>query len=195
MLTNQQPSLVELNATIEPPQALPDRVYSVLKYRILTCTMVPGQRLNEKEIANELKVSRTPLREALNRLSQENLLVRTPYCGYAVSVVTEDDIRDLCESRLILETATAGLAAERATPVELERMTQLVELRYTPGDRVTYARYLKANSIFHRELRVRAIMAGSNQWSWRFWTSFKGRYISAWMSVSTPRTLHGNTFS
>jgi DNA-binding GntR family transcriptional regulator len=152
MLTNQQPSLVELNATIEPPQALPDRVYSVLKYRILTCTMVPGQRLNEKEIASELKVSRTPLREALNRLSQENLLVRTPYCGYAVSVVTEDDIRDLCESRLILETATAGLAAERATPVELERMTQLVELRYTPGDRVTYTRYLKANSIFHREL-------------------------------------------
>jgi DNA-binding GntR family transcriptional regulator len=58
----------------------------------------------------------------------------------------------LCETRLILETATAGLAAERATAIELERMMQLVELRYTPGDRVTYAEYLKANSIFHREL-------------------------------------------
>jgi DNA-binding GntR family transcriptional regulator len=152
MSTNQQPSLVELNAQIEPPQALPDRIYSVLKYRILTCAMVPGQRLNEKELANELKVSRTPLREALNRLSQENLLARTPYCGYAVSLVTEDDIRNLCESRLILETATAGLAAERATPVELDRMKQFVELRYTPGDRATYTQYLKANSIFHREL-------------------------------------------
>ncbi len=152
MSTNRQSSLVDLSATIEPPQALPDRVYSVLKYRILTCIILPGQRLNEKELANDLKVSRTPLREALNRLSQENLLTRIPYCGYAVSVVTEDDIRNLCESRLILETATAELAAERATPAELERMTQLVELRYTPGDRVTYAQYLKANSIFHREL-------------------------------------------
>jgi len=88
----------------------------------------------------------------MNRLSQENLLARTPYCGYAVSRVTEDDIRNLCESRLILESATAGLAAERATPVELERLKQFVELRYTPGDRTTYAQYLKANSIFHREL-------------------------------------------
>ena len=152
MSTNQQPSLVELNSTIEPPQALPDRDYSVLKCRILTCAIVPDQRLNEKEIANELKVSRTPLREALNRLSQENLLARTPYCGYAVSLVTEDDIRNLWETRLILETATAGLAAERATPVELDRMMQFVELRYTPRDPVTYAEYLKASSIFHREL-------------------------------------------
>src|ERR1700690_2599908 len=133
MSTNQQPSLVELNATIEPPQALPDRVYSVLKYRILTCTIVPGQSLNEKEIADELKVSRTPLREALNRLSQENLLTRIPYCGYAVPLITEDDIRELGEWPMVLETATAGLAAERATPAELERMMQSVELRYIPG--------------------------------------------------------------
>jgi GntR family transcriptional regulator, rspAB operon transcriptional repressor len=152
MSTSRRPSLIELNATIEPPQALPDRVYGVLKYRILTCELVPGQRLNEKEIAEELKVSRTPLREALNRLAQENLLVRTPYCGYAVSLITEDDIRELCELRLILETATAGLAAERATPEELERMARSVELQYTPGDRETYAQYLKANSIFHGEL-------------------------------------------
>ncbi|WP_422928351.1 GntR family transcriptional regulator [Singulisphaera sp. PoT] len=144
--------LSELNATIEPPQALPDRVYGLLKHRILTCTILPGQRLNEKEIADEFKVSRTPLREALNRLSQENLLTRIPYCGYAVTLITEDDIRELCESRLILETAAAGLAAERATPAELERMMQFVELRYTPGDRETYAQYLKANSLFHGEL-------------------------------------------
>lgn len=152
MSTNRQPPLVELSATVGPPQALPDRVYGVLKYRILTCEILPGQRLNEQEIATELKVSRTPLREALNRLSQENLLTRIPYCGYAVTLVTEEDIRDLCESRLILETAASELAAARATPAEVEHMTQLVELRYVPGDRGTYAQYLNANSMFHREL-------------------------------------------
>lgn len=150
---NLQPrSLVELEPTVEPPQALPDRVYGVLKYRILTCVLPPGQRLNEQEIADELNVSRTPLREALNRLAQENLLARTPFRGYAVTAVTAEDIRNLCEVRLTLETAAAGLAAERATEAELGRLAQYVELRYTPGDRQTYAEYLKANSIFHREL-------------------------------------------
>lgn len=152
MPTGRQPSLAELNATIGPPQSLPDRVYALLKHQILTCAILPGQRLNEKEIADELRVSRTPLREALSRLSQENLVARIPYCGYAASLITEDAIRDLCESRLILETATAGLAAERATPADLERMTQSMELRYTPGDRETYVRYLRDNSVFHREL-------------------------------------------
>jgi DNA-binding GntR family transcriptional regulator len=84
---------------MERPEALPDRIYSFLKYRILTCVLPPAQHLNEREIADELKVSRTPLREALNRLAQEGLLVRIPYCGYAVVTVSEDDMRDLCELR------------------------------------------------------------------------------------------------
>ncbi|MFO0960326.1 MAG: GntR family transcriptional regulator [Isosphaeraceae bacterium] len=152
MPTGRQPSLAELNSLLGPPQALPDRVYTLLRQQILTCAILPGQRLNEKEIADELRVSRTPLREALSRLSQENLVTRVPYSGYAVSPITEGAIRDLCESRLILETAAAGLAAQRATPADLERMAKLVELRYTPGDRNTYVQYLKDNSHFHRAL-------------------------------------------
>jgi DNA-binding GntR family transcriptional regulator len=70
-------------------------------------------------------------------LSQERLVARIPSCGYAVSLITEDAIRDLCESRLILETATAGFATERATPDDLGRMTQPAEPRSTPGDRET----------------------------------------------------------
>ncbi|WP_435018035.1 GntR family transcriptional regulator [Tundrisphaera sp. TA3] len=152
MPTGRPPSLAELNATIGPPQALPDRVYALIKHQIITCAILPGQRLNEKDLAADLKVSRTPLREALNRLSQENLVARVPYCGYVASPITEDAIRDLCESRLILETATAGLAAERATPEDIDRLTRCMELRYTPGDRQTYVQYLRDNSIFHREL-------------------------------------------
>ena len=150
MSTNRKSHLVDLSYSIEPPQTLPDRVYSVLKYRILTCAVAPGQRLNEKDIAEELRVSRTPLREALNRLAQESLLTRIPYCGYAVAPVTKDDIANLCELRFVVETAAAELAAERATPEEIGHLSQSVELQYTPGDRKTYPQYLKANSIFHR---------------------------------------------
>lgn len=134
------------------PGSLPDRVYELLKRRVLTCFLLPGQRLNEKEIADELKVSRTPLREALNRLGQERLLVRTPYAGYVVSSITEAGVRDLCELRAILEMETAGLAAERATSEELLRMEKAVGLHYEPGDRKTYEDYLSSNLVFHQEL-------------------------------------------
>jgi DNA-binding GntR family transcriptional regulator len=132
--------------------ALPDRVYELLKLRILTCVLLPGQRVNEKDIAEELKVSRTPLREALNRLGQEHLLVRTPYAGYVVSSITEAGVRDLCELRAILEMETAALAAERATSEELSRMERAVGLHYQPGERKTYGDYLDSNLVFHREL-------------------------------------------
>jgi DNA-binding GntR family transcriptional regulator len=147
--------------TIAPPTnrsplgllvALPDRVYELLKRRILTCVLLPGQRVNEKDIAEELQVSRTPLREALNRLGQERLLVRTPYAGYVVSSVTEAGVLDLCELRMILEVETAGLAAERATSDDLLRIERAAELHYQPGDRETYGDYIDSNLIFHREL-------------------------------------------
>ncbi len=132
--------------------ALPDRVYGLLKQRIIRCVLLPGQRLNEKEIAEELRVSRTPLREALNRLGQERLVVRTPYAGYMVAPITEAGVRELCELRAILEVETAGLAAERATAEELMRMEDAVGLHYEPGDRETYGAYLESNLVFHREL-------------------------------------------
>lgn len=137
-----------------PSVALPDRVYELLKRRILTCTLPPGQRLNEKEIAEEFKVSRTPLREALNRLGQERLLVRTPYAGYVVAPITEAYVRELCELRAILEVETAGLAAERASAEELQRIEAAVTLHYRPGDRATYKAYLESNLVFHKELAL-----------------------------------------
>jgi DNA-binding GntR family transcriptional regulator len=132
--------------------ALPDRVYGLLKGRIIRCVLAPGQRLNEKEIAEELRVSRTPLREALNRLGQERLVVRTPYAGYVVAPITEEGVRELCELRAILEVEIVGLAAERATEKELQRMEAAAGLRYRPGDRETYGDYLESNLVFHLEV-------------------------------------------
>lgn len=135
-----------------PQAALPDRVYELLKRRILTCVLPPGQRLNEKEIAEELRVSRTPLREALNRLGQERLIVRTPYAGYIVAPITEATVHELCELRAMLEAESAALAAERAAPEELQRIQAAIELHYRPGDRATYEAYLDSNLVFHKEV-------------------------------------------
>ena len=139
-LTERTPSVIELDPAISPPTALPDRIYATLKHRILTCAMLPGERIVEKDLCKEMQVSRTPLREAFNRLSLEGLIVLSPYRGYAVAPVTIKGYQELCELRRIVEGATAE---------DAQRMTETAETRYTPGDRESYLGYLRKNSAFH----------------------------------------------
>lgn len=129
--------------------ALPDQIYGVLKHRILTCAIDPGEKLNENDLAQELAVSRTPLREALNRLALEGLVVLAPYKGYLVRSITVPDILSLSELRIIVESETAALAASRTTPADYDRLVELAKLSYSPGNRETYEDYLQANTVFH----------------------------------------------
>jgi DNA-binding GntR family transcriptional regulator len=148
-LTERTPSVIELDPAITPPTALPDRIYATLKHRILTCSMRPGERIVEKELCKEMQVSRTPLREAFNRLSLEGLIVLSPYRGYAVAPVTVKSYQELCELRRIVEGGSASLAAEHATTKDVQHMTEMAETGYTPGDRESYLGYLRKNSAFH----------------------------------------------
>jgi len=151
-LTERTPSVIELDPAVSPPAALPDRIYATLKHRILTCSMLPGERIVEKELCKEMQVSRTPLREAFNRLALEGLIVLSPYRGYAVAPVTVTGYQELCELRRIVEGGTAARAAEMATPEDVQRMVEMAETRYTPGDRESYLAYLRKNSAFHLAL-------------------------------------------
>ena len=151
-LTERTPSVIELDPAVLPPAALPDRIYATLKHRILTCSMQPGERIVEKELCKEMQVSRTPLREAFNRLSLEGLIVLSPYRGYAVAPVTVNGYQELCELRRIVEGGTAARAAEMATAEDVQRMVETAETRYTPGDRESYLGYLRKNSAFHLAL-------------------------------------------
>jgi DNA-binding GntR family transcriptional regulator len=151
-VVNVSPSLVEIEPHVTLLSVLPDRIAAILKHRILTCALMPGSRLVEKDLCAELGISRTPLREALNRLVFEGLVVPTPYRGYAVAPLTIDGIRELCEVRRINEAEAARLGAERLTDEDLTKLESLAEARYTVGDRESYARYLRTNSAFHLAL-------------------------------------------
>jgi DNA-binding GntR family transcriptional regulator len=145
-------ALIELNPDVAPPAALSDRIYATLKHRILTGSILPSARIVEKDLCAEMQVSRTPLREALNRLALEGLVQIAPYRGYLVAPLTVRGFRELCEVRRILEAETAALAAERATRTDIARLEALAELRYRREDRRTYDKYLRANSAFHQAL-------------------------------------------
>lgn len=81
-----------------------------------------GSRLVESALAEEMKVSRTPVREALHRLAVEGFLYSIPRAGYIVEEMSDYDIVDLFTIRLEIELLAAKLAYEKITPVELERM-------------------------------------------------------------------------
>jgi DNA-binding GntR family transcriptional regulator len=142
-------SLIELQRSDAPPSALADRAYAALKHDILTCELAPGLRLIEKDLCAAIGISRTPLREALNRLGLEGLVSLVPYHGFEVAPITLQDVREMCELRYVLEGETAARTAQRGTPEEIEELSRLAELRYVPGSRETYEDYLRANSAFH----------------------------------------------
>ena len=80
-------------------QTLPDQVYEIIKQRVVTHQLRPGQALVEKQLAAELGVSTTPIREALLRLEYEALVTKTPYAGARVADISSKDVRDIFEDR------------------------------------------------------------------------------------------------
>ena len=89
-------------------------VYEQLKRMAVLYKILPGERVNELELAETFSVSRTPLREALNRLVAENLLTFVPNRGFFVRELNSQDVFDLYELRCILEVSALELAVERA---------------------------------------------------------------------------------
>jgi DNA-binding GntR family transcriptional regulator len=92
-----------------------DQVERALRDDILRGLYRPGERLNEVEISHELEVSRGPVREAMQRLARDGLVELRPHRGAFVRQLLPDEVRDLFEVRVALETRVARLAAERAS--------------------------------------------------------------------------------
>lgn len=104
----------------EEQQAMPlrDAVFMSLRKAILTGKIKPGERLTEVKLGKILGTSRTPIREAIRLLEQENLVTIIPGSGARVSRMTVSDLQDVMEVRSALEQLSAGLACERITEEE-----------------------------------------------------------------------------
>ncbi len=152
-MTSPRPSLIEIDPDTRRPVSLPNHIYATLKQRILTCQLKPGERLIEKDLCDELEVSRTPLREALNRLGNEDLVVFQPNCGYTVTPITLESFKKLHEVRRIIEPQIAAIAATKANPEEIRQLrSYATSAEYVPGDESSYIRYCRSNSQFHLSL-------------------------------------------
>ena len=102
-------------------------VYGELRERILNLSLEPGARLHEAELAAELAVSRTPLREALRMLLAEDLVEQLPTGGTLVRRLDLQDMRELYAVRAALEGLAVREACQRLTDADLGRLGDLVE--------------------------------------------------------------------
>jgi DNA-binding GntR family transcriptional regulator len=103
-----------------------DRVYAELRQAIIDLKLLPGEALREVPLAEQLGVSKTPLREAFTRLEQEGLVETTSFKGAVVTGYSGSDLEEIYELRALLEGAAARAAAERANEETLGRLRDLV---------------------------------------------------------------------
>lgn len=101
---------------------LRELVFESIREAIIEGQLPPGERLMEIQLAEEMGVSRTPVREAIRKLELEGLVVMIPRKGAYVSGLSMKDISDVFEIRSALEGLAAELASERITDEELENM-------------------------------------------------------------------------
>lgn len=121
-----------MRVTLEPVQTreyspIREEVFTMLRQAILTGKLQPGDRLVERELAEQLGVSRTPVREALRKLELENLVTHIPRKGVVVSEISRKDVVEIFDIRASLEGLAASLAAQKATKEDLVGLKSLVK--------------------------------------------------------------------
>jgi DNA-binding GntR family transcriptional regulator len=105
---------------------LREMVSDTLREAIVAGTLKPGERLMEIQLAEELGVSRTPVREAIRKLELEGFVIMIPRRGTYVADLSIKDVNDVFEIRTALDVLAAGLAVERITEEELEQLERLL---------------------------------------------------------------------
>lgn len=131
-------------------QSVPRQVYELLRNRIQTAELKPGESINERRLSDWLGVSRTPIREAIRRLAGDGLIVIVPHVGTSVALVDPKRVYEFCQIRVSLEAAAAAEATRHFTPAigrQLERMIEEQDETIDSGDAV---RNIDVDTEFHQ---------------------------------------------
>ena len=125
-----------------------DRIYRNIRRAIIMGHIRPGTRLDIDELARQYDTSITPVRDAIQLLSQDDLVTIKPRSGYFVTRITLKKLRDMLEIRKILELAAIDLAVTRISDEQIDELRR-VHAGYTGDDDDSYDRYTDENRRFH----------------------------------------------
>ena len=134
-----------------PTTRLAEYAYSTIRNDILAGRFGPSGRVVQDDVARRLRISRTPVREAIVRLEHEGLVTLLPRRGAVVNRVTPQDILDIYEVREELERLAVRLAARKGHPYDVRALRQLLRKmeRISP---TRVAEYYKLNRAFHIQM-------------------------------------------
>ncbi len=141
-----------LPVNLDSYKPLRELVLEAIRDAIINGTLKPRERLMEIQMAEELGVSRTPIREALRKLELEGFIVMIPRKGAFVADMTFKDIADIFEIRAALEGLAAALAAERITDEELEKMERHLVEKADAIARGDMERLVEVDTEFHESI-------------------------------------------
>jgi DNA-binding GntR family transcriptional regulator len=128
---------------------LHDQVVALLRAMLVEGRIAPGAKLNERELCEQLRVSRTPLREAIKLLAAEGLVDLLPHRGAVAVKLKEADIRDLFEVLAQLEGMSGELAAKRATDAQIAEIKALHYEMLACFSRRDLPGYYRLNALIH----------------------------------------------
>ncbi|OAT77159.1 GntR family transcriptional regulator [Mangrovibacter phragmitis] len=132
-----------------------EKVYEKVKGLAIDYHFRPGERVNEVELAAQLGVSRTPVREALNRLAKDGFMNFVPNKGFYSRDLTPEGVRELYEVRMVIEQSTFRFACQRATDDEIAATTAIweeVSQHRPPQNDQDWAKIAEIDERFHMEI-------------------------------------------
>ena len=165
-----------------------DEIAQVLRERIYSGRYVPGEALRQVQIATELKVSRTPLREALRMLEMEGILKADVGGGVRVIRADHRQLIDAYLLREVIDSLAARLAAERLRPASASRLHELIAAQRQAVQPWVPAVYTKANVAFHAmiiEMAQNEFLTGQLPI-----VRMTSQIFSPWVMMGSDRAIH-----
>jgi DNA-binding GntR family transcriptional regulator len=137
-----------------------DQLYAIIRRRIVTGEILPGQVINEKAIAAEMGISRTPVRESLKKLSDEGLVDIAPQAGIYAARISRAQVDEAHIIRSVLEIENVRRAALRMTP-DHEALLDDIHMRHTRTiERGRYHDAIDLDDAFHRAIGIVSGLTG-----------------------------------
>ncbi len=167
-----------MQTCLAPPadRSYVEQVYNYLRRQIMDSSLHPGDNIGDVELAGSLGVSRTPVREALRQLEMEGLLVRTPRRGWTVRILNAQDLEEIFELKICLESLLTREATRHTTPETriklLEAMQAMEEATVARDQQCWLAADDRLQEVLYGAApngRARQILSSLNaQWRWIF---------------------------
>jgi DNA-binding GntR family transcriptional regulator len=134
---------------IERPKSLSGEVAGQIRKSIIGGDLKLGEELSERQLAERLGVSKTPVREALAQLKLEGLVRSSPHKGVTVFTLSAVEVREMCELRQTLESAALRFAMQRNPQALVAAMADTIEAMRRAQQQKDRKSYLAADTLFH----------------------------------------------